>query len=127
MPRKPVFTLPKMVAQAIIYLLVFTSFWYFDSFLGCLNSVAQAQAKTAAAPVVPPPVVFRVPQSTLPVSLIKISTGFNNIIGIDYHPATDKVLISANYPNGAPHNFELVDHDGNHSQFSNVSGLGDEV
>lgn len=127
MPKKPVFTLPKMIARAITYLLIFTSFWYFDSFLGCLNSVAQAQSKPPAAAAVTPPVVFRVPQSTLPISLIKISSGFNNIIGMDYAPVQDKILVSVNWGGGQPNNFDLVDHDGNHSQYTNVAGLGDEV
>jgi hypothetical protein len=36
-------------------------------------------------------------------------------------------VVSANYPNGQPHNFERIDVNGNHFQFSNVSGFSNEV
>ena len=67
--------------------------------------------------------------STLPPTptLIPISTGFNNPIGIDYHQPTNKVVMSVNYSNGLPYNFELVAPDGSRSQFSNIKGLTDEV
>ena len=115
MPKKPVFSLPKLVARALTYLLIFTSFWYFDGFLGAMNSVAQAQAKPPAPGMITPPTVFRVPQQTLPVEIVKISTGFNGLIGVDYHAASDQLLVSVNYSGGEPNNFELIDHDGNHT------------
>jgi hypothetical protein len=67
--------------------------------------------------------------NTLPLvpTLIPISTGFNNPVGIDYHQPTNKVVMSVNYINGQPHNFELVAQDGSRTQFSNVAGLTDEV
>src|SRR5437762_14065811 len=102
MPKKPEFKLPKLVTRAITYLLIFCSFWYFDAFLGALNSVAEAKEKPAAAAAITPPTVFRVPQSTLPVQLVRISTGFNGLIGVDYHQPTDKVLVSVSDPSGHP-------------------------
>lgn len=62
-----------------------------------------------------------------PFSLKPISTGFNDPIGIDYHPVLNKVVVSVNYPSGMPNNFELIGEDGTHSAFSNISGLTDEV
>jgi len=59
--------------------------------------------------------------------LTAVSTNFNNPIGIDYHPLSNKVLVSVNYPSGTPDNFELVASDGTRTQFSSVSGLTDEV
>ena len=37
------------------------------------------------------------------------------------------MLVSVNYGNGQPHNFELINPDGSHQTFSTVSGLSDEV
>ena len=56
-----------------------------------------------------------------------ISTPFNSPIGIDYHEPTNTVLVSVNYPTGVPSGFERIELDGNHQQFSNLSGLTDEV
>ncbi|MBV8878460.1 MAG: hypothetical protein JO332_00715, partial [Planctomycetaceae bacterium] len=129
MPKKPVFSLPKAVARAITFLLIFCSFWAFDSFFGELRSIAAARearpSGTAAA--LKTGAIFRVPQSTLPVELVKISTGFNGLIGMDYLATQDKVLFSVNYPSGGDHNFEVIDHNGDHQQFTGVNGLGDEV
>jgi hypothetical protein len=61
------------------------------------------------------------------VNLVDIATGFNAPIGVDYHSPTNSLILSANYPSGNPHNFELVDTNGVHTQFSTVSGLGDEI
>ncbi|HEX7152041.1 MAG TPA: PKD domain-containing protein [Thermoanaerobaculia bacterium] len=65
--------------------------------------------------------------TTQPFALKVISTEFRAPIGIDYHAPSNKVVLSANYPSGTPHNFELVGADGSHSPFSNVSGLTDEL
>lgn len=125
MPRKPAFSLPRLLARAITYLLIFTSFWYFDAFMGSLRTIAEAQAKPPAPAPYIPPVVFRVPQSTLPIQLTRISTGFNGLVGMDWHPVQDKLLVSVDWPyNGA---LEVIDHDGNHTRFGNITGLGDEV
>ncbi|MEI7462648.1 MAG: hypothetical protein WCK15_24875, partial [Pirellula sp.] len=64
------------------------------------------------------------PQS---IRFIPISTPFNSPIGIDYHAPTNSVVISVNYSSGNPISFERIDQDGNHTPFSNVRGLGDEV
>jgi hypothetical protein len=61
------------------------------------------------------------------LSLTQISTTFSSPIGIDYHEPTNSVIISANYPSGNPHTFERINFDGTHSQFSNVSGISNEI
>src|SRR5437773_3691567 len=61
------------------------------------------------------------------VQLTPVATGFNNPIGIDHHPFSGKLIVSVNFPTGLPHNFELVGPDGDHAQFSGISGLTEEV
>lgn len=63
------------------------------------------------------------------ITLTEISTGFPNPIGIDHHEegATDRVAISVNYPTGNPHSLKLVASDGTQTQFSALSGVGDEI
>ena len=61
------------------------------------------------------------------ITLTPISTPFNSAVGIDYHEPTNSVVMSVNYPNGSPYNFERVQADGTHTQFSTISGLTDEV
>ncbi|MFO0569284.1 MAG: hypothetical protein U0263_26740 [Polyangiaceae bacterium] len=56
-----------------------------------------------------------------------ISTTFNSPIGIDYHEPTKSVVVSVNYPTGAPSGFERIELDGKHQQFSSLSGLTEEV
>ncbi len=56
-----------------------------------------------------------------------ISTTFNSPIGIDYHEPTNSVVMSVNYPNGAPLNFERVQLDGGHVPFSDFMGMTEEV
>jgi len=62
-----------------------------------------------------------------PVTLTAISTTFNAPIGIDYDEPTNSVVMSVNYPTGAPLNFERVEADGTHQPFSAFSGLTEEV
>ncbi len=62
-----------------------------------------------------------------PLSLTQISTTFNSPIGIDYHEPTDSLVVSVNYSNGLPRNFERIEFDGTHVPFSGVSGLTNEV
>ena len=66
-------------------------------------------------------------QSALGVNLTQITTGFNGLIGIDHHDPTNQVVVSVNYSNGLPYNFELVAADGTHAQFSAISGLTNEI
>lgn len=61
------------------------------------------------------------------VTFTAISTTFNSPIGIDYHEPTDSVVMSVNYPSGAPLNFERVELDGAHQPFSSYTGLTEEV
>ena len=62
-----------------------------------------------------------------PVRFLAISTAFNNPIGIDFHEATNTVVMSVNYPTGNPLVLETVAANGSHSPFSTMSGLTDEV
>lgn len=61
------------------------------------------------------------------ITLVPISTTFNSPIGIDYHHPSNSVIMSVNYSNGQPYNFEFVHQDGSHSPFSTTSGLTEEV
>jgi hypothetical protein len=73
---------------------------------------------------------WRDPRSDAPtptITLIHISTAFNQPVGIDFHEPTSTIVMSVHYPEGAPYNFERVLSDGTHVQFSTVSGLTDEV
>jgi hypothetical protein len=67
------------------------------------------------------------PSAVSPVSLTDISTGFTFPVGIDYHEPSNRVVVSANYSTGEPHNFELIAADGSHSPFSAAHGFTDEV
>ncbi len=67
------------------------------------------------------------PRAHAAITLTQISTTFNSPVGIDYYEPTNEVVMSVNYPNGSPHNLELVNFSGSHVQFSNVSGFTDEV
>ncbi len=61
------------------------------------------------------------------VSLTPIATGFPNPIGIGYYAPTNQVVMSVNYRNGEPNNFDILNNDGTFTPFSSVSGLTDEV
>jgi fibro-slime domain-containing protein/RHS repeat-associated protein len=67
------------------------------------------------------------PSGSFGIELTALSTAFNNHIGIEYHQPTRRVLVSANYPSGQPHNFELIEADGVHRAFSNVGSLSGEL
>ncbi len=66
-------------------------------------------------------------QGPSPLTLIPLSAAFNNPIGIDYHAPSDSLVMSVNYSNGQPYNFELIDRDGARTPFSDVAGLTNEV
>jgi hypothetical protein len=61
------------------------------------------------------------------IKLTRVPTAFNNPIGIDYHEPTGSLVMSVNYPTGLPHNFERVEPNGAHVQFSSASGFTEEV
>lgn len=61
------------------------------------------------------------------VSLTPIATGFPNPIGIGYYAPTNQLVMSVNYRNGEPNNFDILDNGGTFTPFSSVSGLTDEV
>jgi hypothetical protein len=67
------------------------------------------------------------PATAIEITLTQISTPFNTPIGIDYHEPTNSVVMSVNYITGLPHNFERVNFDGSHVQFSSASGFTEEV
>jgi Calx-beta domain-containing protein len=68
-----------------------------------------------------------VPAQAAPITLTQVATGFSNPIGIDYHEPTNKLVLSANYSSGRPHNLALVAPDGSQTPFSEASGLTDEI
>src|SRR5215217_738584 len=79
---------------------------------------------TNEAPHAKAPEATIAPQSTsFGVELTALGTTFNNHTGIDYHQRTRKVVVSANSTTGQPNNFELIQADGAHANFSNVSGV----
>ena len=61
------------------------------------------------------------------LTLTQISTAFNSPIGIDHHSPTNSIVMSVFYSTGQPYNFERVQGDGTHVQFSTASGFTDEV
>jgi hypothetical protein len=91
--------------------------------VAALSLAACAQPETDADA----PELGQQTQALSPVSLTVISTDFVNPIGIDHHEPTNRLILSANYPSGSPHNFELVASDGWHTPFSSVSGMTDEL
>jgi hypothetical protein len=46
---------------------------------------------------------------------------------VDFHEPSGTLLLSENYPDGTPYNFDRILFDGTHVQFSNISGLRDEI
>ncbi len=61
------------------------------------------------------------------LTLVSISTSFNQPIGIDYHEPTNTVVMSVNYPTGNPLTFERVELTGEHRPFSALTGVAEEV
>jgi fibro-slime domain-containing protein/RHS repeat-associated protein len=61
------------------------------------------------------------------IELTQLNTVFTNHTGIDYHQRTRKVVVTANSTEGQPNNFELIQADGTHAAFSNVSGITGEL
>lgn len=85
-----------------------------------------AHNNTVADPEAPGEMVT--PQSnSFGVELTPLNTAFNNHAGIDYHERTRKVVVAANSTEGQPNNFELIQADGAHASFSNVSGVTGEL
>jgi len=73
---------------------------------------------------------WRDPRSDAPtptITLVHISTEFNQPVGIDFHEPTETVVMSVHYSTGDPYNFERVEADGSHVRFSDVSNLTNEV
>lgn len=74
-----------------------------------------------------PLVLSALPTLAADIHLTPISTAFPSPVGIDYHQPTDSVIMSVYYPAGFPYNFERVNADGSHTQFSTFAGMSDEV
>lgn len=62
-----------------------------------------------------------------PVTMRRLTTAFNNPIGIDHHEPSGALILSVNYGTGLPHNLELVQSDGRHVRFSGARGYTDEL
>jgi hypothetical protein len=56
-----------------------------------------------------------------------LTTPFNNPIAAAYHAPSRNLIVTAYYSSGLPHSFRKVDEIGVQSQFSTMSGLGDEL
>jgi hypothetical protein len=65
--------------------------------------------------------------STGPGFLKEVATDFVEPIGLAYQASSGKMILSANYPTGAPHALEVVDAQGVHAPFSTLANLTDEV
>jgi uncharacterized repeat protein (TIGR01451 family) len=61
------------------------------------------------------------------VSLTSVSTDFPSPIGLDYSETLNKLIMSVNYSNGSPNNFDAISADGTYAPFTTISGVGDEV
>lgn len=84
-----------------------------------------AHNNTIAAPEAPGETVTQT--NSFGIELTPLNTAFNNNAGIDYHERTRKVVVAANSTQGQPNNFELIQADGAHASFSNVSGVTGEL
>jgi hypothetical protein len=63
-----------------------------------------------------------------PIKLIQVNgTPFNAPIAPEHHEPSGTLLLSVNYPNGNPFNFERVLFNGSHVPFSTLSGLTEEI
>ncbi len=93
------------------------------------NAPASATSKvnTVADRQAPEETPATASSSSFGVELTALNTAFNNHAGIDYHQRTRKVVVSANSTIGQPNNFELIQADGVHANFSNVSGVSGEL
>jgi hypothetical protein len=47
--------------------------------------------------------------------------------GVDIHEPSGTLLLTENYPDGQPYNFDRILFDGTHVPFTNLSGLRDEI
>jgi hypothetical protein len=71
----------------------------------------------------PPP-----PDQTPPLKLIQVSTPVNKqITAIDYYEPDNAVVVTDNYPDGQPHNFDEIFSDGTQAPFSKLAGLSNEI
>lgn len=96
--------------------------------IACLLMQSQSVWATPPKPDAQPkaPTIAQVAASG--IYMTPLTSGLSSPVGIDYHPLTNQVVMSVYYASGGnPYNFELVASDGTRTQFSTISGLGDEV
>lgn len=106
------------------------------AFLTFVPSLPRTAVRNYAAASEPSPIAERqtapvetvtTQTSNFGVELTPLNTAFNNHTGIAYHQRTRKIIVSANSTLGQPNNFELIQADGTHGNFSNVSGVTGEL
>ncbi|HEX8150503.1 MAG TPA: PKD domain-containing protein [Pyrinomonadaceae bacterium] len=91
---------------------------------GAAAGPARAEGGAAAATAQ----VVQVPASQgFGIVLSPAATAFDGVVGLDYHQPTAKLVASVNSPTGLPNNFELIEADGAHRAFSNLTGLSGEL
>ena len=81
--------------------------------------MALPERVAAASPAQPQPAA----PDAWGVELKAVSTPFDDIIGIDHHQPSNKLVLSVNHPSGQPGNFELIEPDGAHLSYSNIAGF----
>ena len=91
---------------------------------GAVAGPVRAESGAAAATAQ----VVQVPASQgYGIVLSPLATAFDGVVGFDYHQPTAKLVVSVNSPTGIPNNFELIEADGAHRAFSNLTGLSGEL
>jgi len=79
----------------------------------------------------PQTVPFQVGWTTPPSTLTEVFAGLNAPIGIVHQDFLNKLLVSVDYPDGSPYNFELLwaDLDGtqHHPRFGTAQNLHNEI
>jgi hypothetical protein len=68
-----------------------------------------------------------VPVITPVLTLVPVAVGFNHPIGIDHYEPLRQVVLSVNYSNGLPNNFDRVNSQGTPVPFATVGGWTEEV
>jgi hypothetical protein len=67
-------------------------------------------------------------QAQSPITLLPVQgTAFLHPTGIGYHEPSGTLLLSEYFSNGLPYNFDRILFDGTHVQFTNISGMQDEI
>jgi RHS repeat-associated protein len=115
----------RLLANALSVLLV----WQSATLPLAATSEVRPPADKAAMPATSKSAVSK-PASAQQTGIVltPITTAFNSHVGVAYHQANNKLVLSANAAAaGQPRNFELIAADGSHAAYSNVAGLGGEL